>query len=124
MKFSWNNAAENIFGYQGSAAALVSGQYFHHKKPQGFADYSQYFFGNDRRAACGLFGQLKGSVDIKDNWLLHIDLMETVNELPVRIESICCTLDELGANCKMIAREVVRLFRSWIMALIINAAGR
>ncbi|TSJ36530.1 hypothetical protein FO440_22125 [Mucilaginibacter corticis] len=79
------------------------------KTPQGFTDYGQYFFGNDRDVAYGLFAQLKGSADMKDNCLLHIDLMETVNELPVRIKTICCTLDELGANCKLIAREVFRL---------------
>jgi hypothetical protein len=35
--------------------------------------------------------------------------METVNELPVKIKTICCTLDELGHNCKLIARETFRL---------------
>lgn len=76
---------------------------------QGFVNYGQYFFGNDRGAAYELFRQLKGSGDIKDNSLLHIDLMETVDELPVKIKTICCTLEELGYNCKLIAREVFRL---------------
>ncbi|QEM04997.1 hypothetical protein DIU31_016285 [Mucilaginibacter rubeus] len=76
---------------------------------QGFADYGQYFFGNDREAAYDLFNQLKGSPDLKDTRLLHIDLMETVGELPVKIKTICCTLEELGYNCKLIAREVFRL---------------
>lgn len=79
------------------------------KTPQGFADYGQYFFGNDRQAAYDLFAQLKGSANLKDNCLLHIDLMETVNDLPARINTICCTLEELGANCKLIAREIFRL---------------
>jgi len=35
--------------------------------------------------------------------------VETVNELPVKIKTICCTLNELGANCKLIAREIFRL---------------
>jgi hypothetical protein len=79
------------------------------KTPRGFVDYGQYFFGNDRRAAYELFRQLKGNKSISDTALLHIDLMETVDELPVKIETICCTLDELGANCKLIAREIFRL---------------
>ena len=79
------------------------------KTPQGFVDYGQYFFGNDREAAYGLFRRLKGNENIKDTYLLHIDLMETINELPVRIKTICCTLDEVGANCKLIAREIFRL---------------
>ena len=79
------------------------------RTPQGFVDYGQYFFGNDRHAAYGLFGQLQGSEDLRENCLLHIDLMETASGLPIRMKTICCTLDELGANCKLIAREVFRL---------------
>lgn len=76
------------------------------KTQQGFVDFGQYFFGNDREAAYELFGQLKGSATIKDTCLLHIDLMETVDELPVKIKTICCTLEELGCNCKLIARDL------------------
>jgi hypothetical protein len=56
-----------------------------------------------------LFEQLNGDGKISDTSLLHIDLMETVNELLVKIKSICCTLDEFGGSCKLIAREVFRL---------------
>lgn len=76
---------------------------------QGFVDYGQYALGDDREAAYDLFRQLEGNTEIKGNCLLHIDLMETVNELPVKIKTICCTLEELGANCKLIAREIFRL---------------
>jgi hypothetical protein len=79
------------------------------KTTEGFADYGQYFFGNDREAAYDLFGQLKGDPDIRNSSLLHIDLMETVDELPVKIKTICCTLDELAYNSKLIAREIFRL---------------
>ena len=79
------------------------------KSQQGYFDYAQYFFGNDRQAAYELFGQLKGSEKIKDNCLLHIDLMETVDGIPVKIKTICCNLDELACNCKLIAREIFRL---------------
>lgn len=79
------------------------------KTLDGFIDYGQYFFDNDRVAARQLFNQLKGSDSMKDNALLHIDLMETVDELPVKIKTICCTLDELSFNCKLIAREIFRL---------------
>ena len=79
------------------------------KTLQGFTDYGQYFLGDDREAAQELFRQLVGSGQLKDGCLLHIDLMETVNELPVKIKMICCTLEELGTNCKLIAREIFRL---------------
>ena len=79
------------------------------KTSQGYVDYGQYFFGDDRQAAYELFRQLKGNENIRAACPLHVDLMETVDELPVKIKSICCTLDELGANCKLIARETFRL---------------
>lgn len=79
------------------------------KTPQGFVDYGQYFFGDDREAANELFRQLKGSEIIKETCLLHIDLMETINALPVKIKTICCTLEEFAYNCKLIAREIFRL---------------
>lgn len=79
------------------------------KTPQGFVNYGQYFFGNDREAAYELFRGLKGSENIQDTCLLHIDLMETVDELPVKIRTICCTLEELGHNGKLITREIFRL---------------
>jgi hypothetical protein len=79
------------------------------KTPQGFVHYGQYFLGNDRFAAMDLFEQMDGSRVPPDGTLLHIDLMETVEELPVTIRTIGCTLDELCANSKLIAREMFRL---------------
>jgi len=79
------------------------------KTTKGFIDYGQYFFGNDREAAYDLFDQMKGSETLTDTALLHIDLMETVKELPIKIKTICCTLEELGDNCKLITREIFRL---------------
>jgi hypothetical protein len=79
------------------------------KTTKGFVHYGQYFFGNDRKAADELFRQLKGDKQIDEGCPLHIDLMETVNELPVKINSLCCTLEELGFNCKLITREIFRL---------------
>jgi len=75
----------------------------------GFVDYGQYFLGDERLAANALFKQLKGNSNVTDSAVLHIDLMETVDDLPVKINTIACTLDELGYNCKLIAREIFRL---------------
>lgn len=79
------------------------------KTPKGFADYGQYFFGDDREAAYLLFDQLKGNRELSERAILHIDLVETVNELPVKVKALCCTLGELGENCKLITREIFRL---------------
>jgi hypothetical protein len=74
----------------------------------GYKTYGQYFLGDDRDAVYELFDRLHGSPDI-DRALLHIDLMETVDELPVRIKTICCTLTDLGDNCQLIAKTLFRL---------------
>jgi hypothetical protein len=79
------------------------------KTPEGFETYGQYFFGDDRKAAYNLFDRLEGSSELSDNHLLHIDLIETANELPLKIKTIGCTLDELAANTKLIAKEIFRL---------------
>ena len=79
------------------------------KTPQGFINYGQYFLGNGRKAAEGLFNELQGTSSPPESTVLHIDLMETVDELPVKIKTIGCTLDELCENTKLIAREMFRL---------------
>ncbi len=79
------------------------------KTPTGFAEYGQYFLGNDRRIADELFNQLQGNRQSIEQTALHIDLMETVNELPVKIKTVGCTLDELAHNTKMIALEIFKL---------------
>ena len=74
----------------------------------GFDTYGEYFLGNDRQTADDLYNQLKGSREIT-NGLLHLDLMETTNGLPLKIKTISCTLDELAYNTKLIAREIFKL---------------
>ncbi len=49
------------------------------KTTNGFSDYGQYFFGNDREAAYTLFSKLQGDRSVPDKAVLHIDLMETVD---------------------------------------------
>src|SRR5579862_2576049 len=86
------------------------------KTPEGFENYGQYFFGDDREAAYALFDELEGSQQVSPNCLLHVDLMETVDELPVKIKTICCTLDQLAENSKLIAREIFRQknLKEWV----------
>ncbi|SDD97007.1 hypothetical protein SAMN05216464_103197 [Mucilaginibacter pineti] len=79
------------------------------KTTQGYGDYGQYFFENDREAAYSLFRQIEGDPAMIASCPLHIDLMETASGLPVKIKSICCTMEELGFNCKLIAKEIFRL---------------
>ncbi len=79
------------------------------KTPTGFDTYGQYFLGDHRQIAEELFNQLEGSRENVHGALLHIDMMETVDELPVKIKTIGCTLDQLAHNTKLIAREIFKL---------------
>jgi hypothetical protein len=79
------------------------------KTPDGFVDYGEYRVGSDRDSAYALFEKLKGSNYMNDRAVLHFDLVETENQVPVSVKSICCTLEELGWNCKLIARELFRI---------------
>ncbi len=79
------------------------------KTAKGFETYGQYFLGEDRTCAESVFTGLKGATKFNEQALLHLDLMETINELPVKVKTKCCTLEELGDNCKWIAKETFRL---------------
>jgi len=80
------------------------------KSPERFENYGQFFLGNDREFASALFNGLRGSESASEHSWLHVDFMETVDELPVCIKSICCSLDELAYNCKLIAKETFKAY--------------
>lgn len=76
------------------------------KTPADFCVYGEYFLGNDRELACELFNGLKGSNVIRNDAMLHLDLMETIEDLPVKVKTISCTLDEMVDNCRLLTREI------------------
>ncbi len=63
-----------------------------------FEDYGQYMLGDDSATAHRIFELLLGNQDYRNEALLHFDFMETVNDIPVRISTICCTLEEYACN--------------------------
>ena len=79
------------------------------KGPDGFEAYGKFFIGNGREAAYQLFSELQGSSVVTEDDILHMDLIETMEGLPVNIKVINCRLDELTANCRIITKQVFRL---------------
>lgn len=75
----------------------------------GFENFGRFNLGHSRKAAAQVFSQLKGNPDVNDKMVLTIELMETVNELPLNLNILGCTLDELAYNCKIIAKETFKL---------------
>lgn len=77
----------------------------HFATPAGPEAFTRFEIGNDREAAYRLFNQLKGDKEVNDQNMLCLELMETVNELPVNINVLSCTLDELTENFRLITKE-------------------
>ena len=76
---------------------------------EGFESFGKFNLGNKRKVALNVFKQLQGSPAVDDHTMLTVELMETVNELPLNLNILGCTLDELAYNCKIIARETFKL---------------
>jgi len=78
------------------------------RTPDGFVPYGRFELGNHRDFAYSLFEELHGSKDIDDTDILHMDLMELKESLPLNIRVISCTADEIAANCKFLTKELFK----------------
>jgi hypothetical protein len=74
---------------------------------EGFESFGKYNLGNNRKTATAIFRQLKGSPDVDQT--MSMELEETVNGLPVNLQMLACTLEELAYNTKIIVKETFRL---------------
>lgn len=79
------------------------------KTVKGLESFGKFYIGNDRERAFEIFHKLKGSTDVTDNNLLYIDFMETIEELPLNLKVISCTLNQLADNCRTITKELFKL---------------
>src|SRR5829696_768067 len=75
----------------------------------GLESFGKFNLGNSRKTAANVFRQLKGSPQVDRKTMLTMELVETVNELPVNLHILACTLEELGYNCKVIAKETFKV---------------
>ena len=75
----------------------------------GYESFGKFSIGDNRRIATDIFNRLKGSQTVNDRSNIQLDLTEMVNGLPVNVQMISCSLDELAENCKYITIETFRL---------------
>lgn len=80
------------------------------KTINGLESYGRFNIGNDRAAAYHIFRKLKGTSNIDDKNILYLELMETVDNLPLNIQMLSCSLDNLTENCRIITKEI---FNRW-----------
>jgi hypothetical protein len=64
--------------------------------------------GKDRTFARHLFSLLKGRPVNSDEGVIHLDLMEAKEGLPMNLEVLYCTLAELGENLKIVTKELFK----------------
>ena len=57
-----------------------------------------------------VFRQLKGNPIVDEKTILTVDLVETVNGLPLNLNILGCTLEELAYNCRVITKETFKLY--------------
>ena len=82
------------------------------KTKTGADTFGNFFIGNSRIRAKTIFNNLKGSTNVTEGDLLQLEFMETREGIPVNLNVISCTLEELGENCKVITKE---LFKSAVL---------
>lgn len=78
------------------------------KTANGFESIGKFFIGNNRMVAHSLFRQLKGNSNVDERTILTMELMETVEGLPLNLQIISCSLEELATNCRIITKETFK----------------
>lgn len=78
------------------------------KTAAGFECYGCFDLGNDREFAVKLFSRLDGRPLEDEPGVLHMDLVEKYRGLPVNMQVVSCSVEELSRNVKIITRELFK----------------
>jgi hypothetical protein len=76
------------------------------KTHKGLESFAKFFIGNSRHRALDIFKQLKGSRNVSEKNILYFDFVEIEKALPVNLDFITCTLNQLAENCRIITKEL------------------
>lgn len=78
------------------------------KTLDGFERFGCFELGSDRGFAVRLFARLVGRPARGDSEVLHMDLVEKRDGLPMNMQVVSCTVEELGKNLKILTRELFK----------------
>jgi hypothetical protein len=81
---------------------------FRIKTGPAWESFAKFYIGNDRKQANNIFKKLQG-MEADEKNVLQIDFTEKVEGLPININMLTCTLDQLAENCKCITKELFKL---------------
>jgi hypothetical protein len=80
------------------------------RNPEGDWHYfGKFFLGNNGSEARRLFRTLKRMPEVQEEYPLSIDFMEIRNGLPVNLDVLNCTLEQLAENTKLVTKELFKL---------------
>jgi hypothetical protein len=80
------------------------------KTAKGAENIARFHLGDNREKALAIFRKLKGTTDVSETNMLSIEFRETKEELPLNLKMISCTLEQLAENCKLITKELFKLY--------------
>jgi hypothetical protein len=78
------------------------------KTPSGFETYGNFDLGSDRDRAMAIFGQLRGTPKVSPDAILYMDLSEVHGGIPLPLEVLHCTLEDIAWNTRIITRDVFK----------------
>jgi len=79
------------------------------RTPGGIVPFARFFLGNSQKSAREIFNQLLGNKTANEKCPINLYLIETKDGLPINVDRITCTLNELAENCKTITKEFFKL---------------
>jgi len=80
----------------------------HIKTPAGFETYGTFYLGDDKEKASAIFGQLKGTDEVSEKSILHMDFTAMKDGIPLPIQILHCTIDDIAINSRIITRDVFK----------------
>lgn len=78
------------------------------KTATGYECYGCFDLGFDRQFALNLFSKLEGRPPAEDTGVLQLDLVEKYRGLPLNMDVINCSVEELSRNVKTITKETFK----------------
>jgi hypothetical protein len=76
--------------------------------PDGLESFGKFYLGNDKKEAADIFKLLKGDDSVSEKTILNMDLTEDYDGIPITLEMIHCSLEELACNTKIVSREIFK----------------
>lgn len=72
----------------------------------GYERFATFSLGSDRETAEALYKKLKGTKQVDQSGVLYLDFVEEKDGLPLNLQMLGCTLDQLADNTRIITKEL------------------